>query len=119
VTSDPSRPTRAMELVSVRFGAHQIELIKTEAAADGVSVSQFIRDAAYARAVMEAAQRNAKTMRLFRQMIAIIEEAGSDTLALELRETIMLNPADDERDNGRPAEDTEARARQRPDGEAA
>jgi hypothetical protein len=77
-----------MEIVSVRFGADQIELIKCEASVDGVSVSQFIRDSAYARAIMQAAKRNAAAMKLFAAMVAVIEEAGGDAVAGELHELL-------------------------------
>jgi len=44
-----------MPIKSVRFGPQQLELIAEMADANGVSVSQYIRDAAFARAVMESA----------------------------------------------------------------
>lgn len=74
-----------MQIVSVRFGAQQIELIQQEATVEGVSASQFIRDAAYARAVIYAARRNAVVVQMWDAMIAVVEEGGQDQLAGELR----------------------------------
>jgi uncharacterized protein (DUF1778 family) len=85
---------RAMDIVSVRFGTEQIALIKEEAELEGVSASQFIRDAAYARAVLSAARRNATTVRMWDKLIAVVEVAGQDTLNAELRE--MLGDVQDE-----------------------
>jgi uncharacterized protein (DUF1778 family) len=76
---------RAMQIVSVRFGAQQIELIQQEASVEGVSASQFIRDSAYARAVLYAAKRNAVVVEMWDRMIAVVEESGYENLAGELR----------------------------------
>jgi hypothetical protein len=45
-----------MKIQSVRFGQFQWELISRMAARDQVSVSQYVRDASYARAVIDALQ---------------------------------------------------------------
>lgn len=42
----------AMKVQSVRFGGYQWRLVTDAAEKEGVSAAQFIRDAAYARAVM-------------------------------------------------------------------
>lgn len=81
-------PSRAMGIMSVRFGNEQISLLKQEAEAENVSVSQYIRDAAYARAVLSAARRNAITVKMWDRLIAVIEEAGSDALSGELRDLL-------------------------------
>jgi uncharacterized protein (DUF1778 family) len=81
-------PTRAMEIVSVRFGTDSINLLRQEAGFENVSVSQFIRDAAQARAVLSAARRNAITVRMWDRLIAVIEEAGNDRLSGELRDLL-------------------------------
>lgn len=88
MTAPSSQPSRAMQIVSVRFGREQIELIQEQAALDGVSASQFIRDSAHARAVMLAAQRNATTIQLFQKLLAVISFAGNDTLTAALEELL-------------------------------
>lgn len=45
-----------MKIQSVRFGQFQWELISRMATRDQVSVSQYVRDASYARAVIDALQ---------------------------------------------------------------
>ena len=50
---------RGMKVQAVRFGVIQWELIREEAAMEGVSASQFIRDAAFLRAMFHRARRNA------------------------------------------------------------
>jgi uncharacterized protein (DUF1778 family) len=79
---------RAMDIVSVRFSADQIDLISQEAEHNGVARSQFIRDAAYARAVMSAAQRNAASVRLCNALIAFVDEFGNDALSLQMRSAL-------------------------------
>jgi uncharacterized protein (DUF1778 family) len=74
-----------MQIVSVRFGAQQIELVQQEATVEGVSASQFIRDAAYARAILYAARRNATVVAMWDKLIAVVEESGQDELAADLR----------------------------------
>lgn len=99
--SNNSRP-RAMQIVSVRFGAEQIEVIQQEAEHEGVSASQFIRDAAYARAVLYSARRNATTIQMWDTLIAVVEEAGHDELSAQLRGMLgdvgKLADSDAERD---------------------
>lgn len=77
-----------MQIVSVRFGTEQIALIQREADAEGVSASQFIRDSAYARAVLSAARRNATNVRMWDALIAVVEELGADELSAELRDLL-------------------------------
>lgn len=89
--------SRAMQIVSVRFGSQQIELIQQEATIEGVSASQWIRDAAYAKAVLTAARRNAAVTTMWQGLIAVIEEAGHDLLAGQLRDALDV-VHDDERD---------------------
>jgi hypothetical protein len=69
-----------MQIVGVRFGHKQRQLIQKEAAEEGVSESQFIRDAAYARAVLYAAQRKDSLPQLWLLMAEIVQEAGSADL---------------------------------------
>lgn len=76
-----TKPTRAMQIVSVRFGERQLELIQHEAEAEGVSASQFIRDAAYARAALAAVERKTASARMWVAMLALAREGGTDTLA--------------------------------------
>lgn len=85
---DNMKESRAMQIVSVRFGADQIELIHQEASADGKSVSQFIRDAAHVQAVLRAAERNRVTVQLLESMIAVVETTGHDELSAQLRELL-------------------------------
>lgn len=63
--------TRRMQIVGVRFGQQQRELIRDEAKAEGISESQFIRDAAYARAVVAAARRQDTVPRLVDALMAL------------------------------------------------
>ena len=77
--------TRAMQVVSIRFGVEQLGLIHEEAEAENVSVSQYVRDAAWARAVMSATQRNSTQLEMWERLIRVIEEAGQDQLSGELR----------------------------------
>lgn len=81
-----------MQIVSVRFGADQIELIQEEASEVGVSASQFIRDAAFARAVLSSARRNSASVALFERLIAVVERAGHDDLSAELRDLLEHQP---------------------------
>lgn len=82
-TAEPnnSEPTRAMTIVSVRFGHRQKLTIDEEAELEGVSTSQFIRDAAYGRAVVYRAQRLSLEVRVLEAMVRFAEESGSDELA--------------------------------------
>jgi uncharacterized protein (DUF1778 family) len=82
----PERESRAMRIVSVRFGAGQIALVQQEADREGVSASQFIRDAAWARAVLNAARENATTVLMWEKLIAAVEAAGHDVLGAELHD---------------------------------
>lgn len=50
---------------SIRFGHGQYDLIVREAQLEGVSASQFIRDAAFARAVTRVAHRDGETFHLW------------------------------------------------------
>jgi uncharacterized protein (DUF1778 family) len=77
--------TRAMQTVGVRFGDEHIELIQAEAAHDGISVSQFIREAAYTRAVLSAARRNEVSVVLFERIHEAV--AGALREVLRLRES--------------------------------
>lgn len=52
-----AKMSRAMKITTVRFGEDLWALLETEAARGGVSVSQYIREAALARAVAAAAAR--------------------------------------------------------------
>lgn len=88
--------SRAMQIVSVRFGTEQITLIQDEAGAENVSVSQYIRDAAYARAILSAARRNATTVAMWDKLIAVVEEAGHDQLSHDLRDLLGAVRADAE-----------------------
>ncbi len=53
----PSSPRTAMKVTTVRFGADLWQLVEAEAARAGVSASQYIREAALARAAAAAAAR--------------------------------------------------------------
>jgi hypothetical protein len=48
-----------MKVQSVRFGTGQWDLICAAAEAEGISAAQFIRDAAYARAVLHQRESGA------------------------------------------------------------
>jgi poly(3-hydroxybutyrate) depolymerase len=52
-----AKVARAMKITTVRFGEDLWALLETEAARAGVSVSQYIREAALARAAAAAAAR--------------------------------------------------------------
>lgn len=54
---------RRMQVQSIRFGERQWRLIQAEAEAEGVSASQFIRDAAYGRALLTRAEREPELVR--------------------------------------------------------
>jgi uncharacterized protein (DUF1778 family) len=88
--------SRAMQIVSVRFGTEQITLIQDEAGVENVSVSQYIRDSAYARAILSAARRNATTVAMWDKLIAVVEEAGHDQLGHDLRDLLDAVRAEDE-----------------------
>jgi uncharacterized protein (DUF1778 family) len=90
--------TRAMQIVSVRFGTAQIRLIQNEAESEGVSTSQFIRDAAYARAIMQSARRNRSTALMWEKLIAVVESAGADELSGELSDLLAAAAALDQDD---------------------
>lgn len=70
--------SRRMRIVGVRFGQQQRELIRDEAKYEGVSESQFIRDAAYARAVVSAARRKDQVPRLVDALLALSANMDSD-----------------------------------------
>lgn len=57
-----------MVIRSVRFGPRQADLIAQMAEAEGVSASQYIRDAAFARAMFDAATRGDRGETLWKQM---------------------------------------------------
>lgn len=73
-----------MELVTVRFGDSQLELIKSEASLDGISLSQFVRDAAFARAVIQNVRRSGVVAQLLEAVVAVAELDGGDALAEQL-----------------------------------
>lgn len=56
--SGEERHTGRMEVQSIRFGREQWQLIREAAARDGVSASQYIRDAATGRALISELARN-------------------------------------------------------------
>lgn len=70
--------SRRMQIVGVRFGQQQRELIRDEAKAEGISESQFIRDAAYARAVVMAARRKQAIPRLVDALLSLSADLDSD-----------------------------------------
>lgn len=74
-----------MNVFGVRFGKEQLAFVAREAQIEGVSISQFIRDAASARAVMLCAQRHGLTMQLLSTLIETTEYEGADVLAAQLR----------------------------------
>src|SRR3954451_16261915 len=92
-----ARP-RAMQIVSVRFGTDQFSLVKDVAEAEGVSASQYVLDAAYARAILDAARRNATTVEMWDRLIAVVEEVGQDQLSGELRDLLQA-VREDQREN--------------------
>jgi uncharacterized protein (DUF1778 family) len=92
--------TRAMQIVSVRFGTAQIRLIQNEAETEGVSTSQFIRDAAFARAILLSARRNRSIALLWEKLIAVVEEAGADEISVELRDLLPAAAVLDQDDPG-------------------
>lgn len=63
-----------MSIKSVRFGPDQSDLIGRMAALRGLSVSQYIRDAAYGRAVWDARRVNDVTIAGLMEMIAEVEQ---------------------------------------------
>jgi hypothetical protein len=79
-----------MDIVSVRFGSQQIALVQRMADAEGVSASQYIRDASFARAVLDAARANATSVLMWEKLIAVVEEVGNDQLSAELRSLIGI-----------------------------
>jgi uncharacterized protein (DUF1778 family) len=87
-----------MQIVSVRFGTDQFSLVKDVAEAEGVSASQYVRDAAYARAILDAARRNATTVEMWDRLIAVVEEVGQDQLSGELRDLLQA-VREDQREN--------------------
>lgn len=76
-TEDP-RPSRAMQIVSVRFGALQLSDIAREAEVEGISTSQFIREAAYARALVTRARRGDALHEVSVAFLELVQEVGSD-----------------------------------------
>jgi uncharacterized protein (DUF1778 family) len=94
-TAEPSipkegadRPTRAMQIASVRFGEHQRAIIEEEARIEGVSTSQFIRDAAYGRALSYRARRCAADQKVLEAILRFIEEVGTDTAGPVIEEAL-------------------------------
>jgi hypothetical protein len=81
-----ARNTRAMQIVSVRFGEQQLAFIQAEAEHEGVSASQFIRDASYARAIMQAAERKTDTPKMWLALVAVAEELGPEALVRALHD---------------------------------
>lgn len=51
-----------MRNVTLRFGGRVWELIQEEAAIDGISASQYVREAALARAIHAQAKRDPKRL---------------------------------------------------------
>jgi hypothetical protein len=54
---DARRPSRAMKVTTLRFGADLWALLEREAELAGVSVAQYVREAALARAAFAAGTR--------------------------------------------------------------
>jgi hypothetical protein len=79
---------RAMGIVSVRFASYQMEVITPEATRAGVSTSQYIRDATYARAVLGAATHADRTLRLVSGLITLAETNGHEGIAATLRDVL-------------------------------
>jgi hypothetical protein len=57
MSDSTGRAARAMKVTTVRFGADLWALLEREAAVAGVSVSQYVREAALARAAFAAGTR--------------------------------------------------------------
>jgi uncharacterized protein (DUF1778 family) len=61
-----------MKNVTLRFGGRVWDLIQEEAAIDGISASQFVREAALARAIHAQARRDPK--RLWEDILADVRK---------------------------------------------
>jgi hypothetical protein len=68
------RRMAGMVIRSVRFGPRQADFITRMAEHEGVSASQYIRDAAYARAIFDAARRGDHEVALWRAMVEAAPE---------------------------------------------
>jgi hypothetical protein len=75
-----SQPRGAMKVTTIRFGGDVWRLLEGEAAFAGVSVSQYIREAALARAAASAALRDDDPLKL---LAGAIERRESSTPRLQ------------------------------------
>lgn len=66
----PSAPRT--KVMSVRMGPYEAEVIRQEAELQGIPVSQFIRDAAFAQAIWAMAQRQAEPGRTLREIFEMV-----------------------------------------------
>lgn len=70
-----------MKVQSVRFGARQWDLITEAAALEGTSAAQFIRDAAFARAVLHL--RDHRALGWWIELAAILQDNPEISQRLE------------------------------------
>lgn len=85
-----------MRVQSIRFGDFQWELISQMAEAEGVSSAQFIRDAAYARAIVHRLRRGEKALDLWLALTDSFNEHPDLLARLEaLRESLDIELLDE------------------------
>lgn len=75
-----------MPVRSIRFGVRQWDLIKREAEHEQVDASQFVRDAAFARALIASYRRGEIGWALFEAQVRSLEELGAEHTAALLDE---------------------------------
>ncbi len=63
---------------SVRFGPVEEEVIRQEAENEGIAFGQFVRDAAFARALWSMARRQADPGQAWSEIARLIEAAATD-----------------------------------------
>ena len=84
MTEQANRPSDGMKVTTLRFGEDLWALLEREAARSGTSVSQYIREAALARAAFAAGARGEAPGELLARWAATTLAAdGDDPLANE------------------------------------
>lgn len=68
---------------SVRMGPVEEEVIRQEAEHEGIPFGQFVRDAAYARALWSMARRQADPGQAWQDIVRLVEAAASDEGAID------------------------------------
>lgn len=68
---------------SVRFGPVEEEVVRQASEIEGIAFGQFVRDAAFARALWSLARRQADPAQAWQEIAQLIEAAATDEGAID------------------------------------